>query len=175
MEEWRNIDEYEGLYQVSNCGRVKSTQYYHGTYERIMKLNKRNDGYIGVQLWKNGKCKSYLVHRLVAQAFLNNPYNLTEVNHKDEDKSNNNVNNIEWCNRVYNNNYGTVKQRIAYKMTNGKLSKTVYQYTLDGEFIAEYPSTHEVERQTGFNNAYIGKCCLGKFKTAYGYIWKYAS
>lgn len=174
MEEiWRNIEEYKGFYQVSNWGRIKSTQYWNGTYERILTNNKGKNGYLSVQLYKNGKGKFYLVHRLVAQAFLENPDNLPCINHRDECKTNNNIDNLEYCSRKYNCNYGTRKQRIVEKTKNGKLSKTVYQYTLDGKFIAEYPSTQEVERQLGYSSSNIRTCCRGKQKTGYGYIWKY--
>lgn len=175
MEEWRNIDEYEGLYQISNYGRVKSTQYHNGTYERILKPSKHTDGYPLVNFCKNRQKKWYLVHRLVAQAFIPNPNNLPCVNHKDECKTNNNVDNLEWCTRKYNSNYGTAIQRTVEKKINGKTSKKVYQYTLDGEFVSEYPSTHEVERQLGYANQNINRCCRGKRPTAYGYIWKYSS
>lgn len=170
MEEvWKNIEGYEG-YQVSNLGRVKSLKWGK---ERIMKLKKHKYGYLVAGLFKKGKQNFYLVHRLVAQAFIPNPNGFSIINHKDENTSNNNVDNLEWCNQKYNTNYGTAQQRRTDKMINGKLSKTVYQYSLDGEFIKEWPSTQEVQRQLGYYNTYIGKCCLGKFKQAYGYIWKY--
>lgn len=170
MEIWRNIEEYKGLYQVSNLGRVRSLWYGK---ERILKPTKDKDGYLRVQLYKNGKAKLYGIHRLVAMAFIDNPYNLPQVNHKNETKDDNRVENLEWCNHLYNINYGTCQQRRAEKRRNDKLSKTVYQYTLDGKFIAEYPSGKEIQRQLGYNRGYISSCCLGKYKTAYGYIWKY--
>lgn len=174
-EEWKDIDDYEGLYQISSLGRVKSTQYYNGTYERIMKPYIHKNGYLVVSLCKCKKKKIYLVHRLVAQAFLDNPDNYKEINHKNEVKMDNRVENLEWCNSKYNNNYGTRIKRAAEKTRNGKTSKKVYQYSLDNEFIAEYPSTREVERQTGYFRTAIGACCRGKAKTAYGYKWSYAS
>lgn len=164
-EFWKEIKGYEGLYQVSNYGRVKSLYWNN---ERIMKTAKGKDGYLLVQLWKNKKGKMYSVHRLVAQAFIPNPDNLPIINHKDEKPSNNHVENLEWCDYIYNNNYGTTKQRRADKQ-----SKTVYQYNLKGEFVAEYPSTMEIQRQLGFNNGGIVACCNGKIKTAYGYKWTY--
>lgn len=176
-EVWKDIDEYKGLYQVSNWGRIKSVERIlkdgRSWKEKILKTSKNNRGYLTVGLWKNGKCKSYLVHRLVAEAFLNNPDNLPIINHKDQNPSNNNVDNLEWCNQKYNVNYGTAIQRKAEKQINGKLSKTVYQYTLDGELIAEYPSTNEVERQLGYKQPSISYCCNGQRKTAYGYKWTY--
>lgn len=173
MEEvWKNIEGYDD-YQVSNLGRVKSTQYHNGTYERLLKPCKDKYCYLSVRLYKNGKGKMNKVHRLVAQAFLDNPDNLPFINHRDECKTNNVVENLEWCDRKYNNTYGSRNQRIADKLINGKESKTVYQYTLDGEFLAEYPSTMEVKRQLGYAQSNISRCCLGGRPTAYGYIWRY--
>lgn len=168
MEEWRNIEGYDD-YQVSNYGRIKSLLYGK---ERILKPVK-NGGYLRVGLTKNGERKWFRIHRIVAQTFLSNPYNLPQVNHKDENPSNNHVENLEWVSAKYNINYGTRNERVSKTMTNGKLSKTVYQYTLNGEFIAEYSSTMEVERQLGFANTHIGKCCIGQRKSAYGYKWTY--
>lgn len=159
MEIFKDIEGYEG-YQVSNLGRVKS---FKRGKEKFLR-NKRNKGYIFVFLYKEGKRKECSVHRLVANAFLPNPDNLPQINHKDEDKSNNNVDNLEWCSASYNMNYAT-RPLIA--------SKTVYQYSLNGEFVAEYPSTMEVQRQLGFAHTHISYCCNGKRKQAYGYIWRY--
>lgn len=177
MEVWKDVEGYEGLYQVSNMGRVKSTHYYHGTYERILKSGKDQYGYSLVNLFKYKKGKMHKVHRLVAQAFLDNPDNLSEVNHKDENPSNNCVDNLEWCTHKYNINYGTCIQRMVKKKRgayNTKKSKIVYQYTMNGEFVANYPSVSEIERQFGYGQGNISRCCLGKRKTAYGYIWRYA-
>ena len=165
MEEWKDIDEYEGLYQVSNLGRVKSLKFGK---ERILKPDTILNGYLRVQLWKNSKGIRYLVHRLVAQAFIDNPDKLPMINHKDENPSNNCVDNLEWCTHKYNINYGTCIQRMSEK-----ISKTVYQYTMDGEIVAEYPSTMEVERQLGYAQSHISQCCNGKRKTANGFIWRY--
>ena len=169
-EIWKDVTNYEGLYQVSNLGRVKSIGY--GT-ERILKLVRLKNGYLKVSLWKNSKNKQFLVHRIVAQAFLSNPQNLSQVNHKDEDKTNNSVQNLEWCDQKYNHNYGTINQRISEKMTNGKLSKPVLQYTKTGEFVRKWKSTKDVERNLGYSQSYISKCCNGKRNSANGFIWKY--
>jgi hypothetical protein len=173
MEEvWKDIEGYDD-YQVSNHGRVKSLKYGK---ERIMTPHTINGGYLNVCLSKNSKINWYLIHRLVAEAFISNPYNLPYINHKDECKTNNHVDNLEWCTRQYNNTYGTGIQRMTEKLkgrNNTKKSKTIYQYTLDGKFIKEFPSTMEVERQLGYSNGNISQCCLGKRKTAYGYVWKY--
>lgn len=176
-EIWKDIKDYEGLYQVSNFGRVRSLGKgkTHKT-SRIRKLSKNNVGYLVVSLCKDGKVKTYLVHRLVTEAFLYNPDNLTEVNHIDEDKTNNFVGtpendykdgNLEWCNREYNNNYGTRTERFIKVM-----SKTVLQFTKYGEFIREWSSTRECERN-GFYSGAVCSCCNGKRKTHKGYIWRY--
>lgn len=177
MEIWKDIDGYEGDYMVSNWGNVKSLERLdslgHLRKERILKPLKNTKGYLFVVLCKDGKMKTFKAHRLVAEAFLDNPDNLPQVNHKNEIKDDNRVENLEWCSAKYNTNYGTCQQRRAEKRRNDKRSKTVYQYTLDGKFIAEYPSTQEVERQTGYANQHISACCNGKRKTSYGYIWCY--
>ena len=122
-----------------------------------------------------GKMKSFTVHRLVSLAFIPNPDNLPEVNHKDECKTNNNVSNLEWCSKSYNINYGTRNERCGEKNLNRKdQSRPVKQFTKDGRFITDYPSIAEAERQTGFDQTAISKCCNGKQKSAYGYIWRYA-
>ena len=105
-EDWKDIPGYEGLYAVSNNGRVMNVRS-----GRILKEHITKFGYKRIGIYKNGVCRMFIVHRLVAQAFLPNPDNLPEVNHKDEDKTNNSVDNLEWCDRSYNNNYGTRKER----------------------------------------------------------------
>ena len=179
MEEiWKEIVGYDGLYQISNLGRVKSLGNNKTKKEKILKSSVDGDGYLFVKLYKNRKFKSFIVHRLVAEAFIQNPNNLPQVNHKDENKQNNCVQNLEWCTVKYNVNYGTRNKRVAEKSTNGKLSKPVLQIDkTTNEVIAEFPSTNEVERQLGFANTHISKCCKNKphHNTAYGYKWKYKS
>lgn len=131
IEEWREIEGYEGLYQVSNIGKVKSLSRIaidrrgipHYVNERILKQTFDKDGYCLVGLHKDGKIKSGKVHRLVASAFVDNPHNLPEVNHKDENKSNNNVDNLEWCTSKYNINYGTCLDRIAKTIVETEVNK----------------------------------------------------
>lgn len=167
MEIFKDIKGYEGLYQVSNMGNVKSLNKRKG---RILKPQKDSDGYLQVNLYKQGKLKHHKIHRLVAQAFIDNPNNYEEVNHRDEDKTNNNVTNLEWCTRLYNHNYGTINQRIAESNINHpKTSKQV----LCVETGLIYPSTMEVQRQFGFRNVHISSACNGKLKKAYGYTWRY--
>ena len=168
-EYWKPVVGYEGLYMVSNFGRVKSIKFGK---EIILKSRKDRYGYLQLNLWKNNKLKRCRIHRLVAEAFLPNPHNYPCVNHKDEDKTNNNVDNLEWCTHKYNSNYGTAIQRRSQKRINGKRSKKVYQYTLDGQFVREWDSIRECGRN-GFNPTCICMCCKGKQKYHRGFIWKY--
>ena len=167
---WKDIEGYEGLYKISDKGRVKSLKQGK---EKILKPLCDRLGYLFINLYKNGDMKKCLIHRLVAQAFIPNTNSLPQVNHKDEDKTNNKVENLEWCSAKYNNSFGTRIQRVAEKMTNGKTSKPVLQYTKDGKFVKEWKSTHDIERNLGYDHSLISACCRGKYKSAYGYVWKY--
>lgn len=118
MEEWKDIKGYEGIYQVSSYGRIRSldriVERKTGNYHiegRILRQNDDTHGYLKVNLTKHDKKKTFKVHRLVAQAFIENPNNYECVNHKDENKQNNNIKNLEWCTKEYNNNYGTIQKR----------------------------------------------------------------
>jgi hypothetical protein len=95
------------------------------------------------------------------------------VNHKDEDKHNNNFENLEWCDAKYNSNYGTRIKRCSEKKINGKLSKEVLQYSKSGCFIKKWPSLKEIERKIGLNHTSIGDCCRGKQKSSHGFVWKF--
>ena len=174
-EQWKDIFGYEELYQISNFGRVKSLNYNHTKKEQIMKLHKGKGGYLRVDLCKDGKVKNYQIHRLVGNAFIpNEDLFKTEINHIDENKENNNVNNLEWTDHITNMQYGTRNKRIAKSNTNNpKFSKPVNQFSLDGKFIRSFPSMHEIQREFGYDSRYIGKCCKGKRRQAYNYIWKY--
>lgn len=175
-EYWKPVLGYEGLYEVSNLGRVKSLdRWVKGIYNsvqlkrgKIIKPRKTWDNYIVVNLSKDGKMKTVKVHRLVAQAFLPNPDNLPQVNHKDEDKNNNTVDNLEWCTNLYNHRYGTCIKRIA-----ASNCKPVLQYTLDGEFVREWESAKQAEREGEFMATVIAKCCKKKQKTHKGFIFLY--
>ncbi len=180
-EIWKDIEGYEGLYQISNLGRVKRLDRYvkgrWGNYYllngKLIKERKTKDGYLRVGLQTGKKQKMFAIHRLVAKAFIPNPDNLPQVNHKDENKENNCVDNLEWCTAKYNINYGNCIEYRSKKRINGKNSKTVYQYSIDGQFIKEWPSTREIQRSLGFAKSNIVTCCNGKIKTAYGYKWSY--
>ena len=246
MEEiWKDIKGYEGLYQVSNLGRVKSLGRIiirtdgkkKNIKERILKPRLNSNGYLCVGFSNNAKVKPQYVHRLVAQTFIPIPEHLKdipieklEVGHLKtmpnglEDKTANEVWNLAWMSKSENSKYGTLPQRkseihkgkklseetkikigkaakgrklsdetrkkmsaaqkgkklseehrikMIETLKNGKCSKSVLQYDLNGNFISEFPSTREIQRQFGFVNQSISACCLGKLKQAYGYIWKY--
>lgn len=174
MEEeeiWRDVVGYENMYKVSNFGNVMS---FKGKKPRLLKPQNIGNGYLQVALRNNNSIKRFYIQRLVAKAFIENPNNLQEVNHKDENKLNNRVSNLEWCSRIYNCNYATRKDRISKALTNRKdLSKTVLQYDKNGIFINEYLSTREAERNTGIHQGDIVCVCKGKLKSAGGYVWKY--
>ena len=170
MEIWKDIEDYENLYQISSLGRVKSLGNDKTRKEKILKPAKDKDGYLYVGLSKQGKIKYYKVHRLVAMAFIENPNNYPIINHKDEDKTNNAVENLEFCDAKYNLNYGTRNIRVAESnINNPNRSKKV----LCVETGKIYPSTNEVYRQLGFFQQNISSACRGKYKQAYGYTWRY--
>lgn len=175
-EIWKDIKNFEGYYQVSNLGNIMSTGAKRktngtGNYDRGKRLLKQypnNKGYMTVHLYKYGKDHQKLVHRLVAEAFIENPFQFEKVNHKDENPSNNRVDNLEWCTQKYNMNYGNVKNKIS----KGN-SKPIIQFSINGETIKKYSSILQAEKETGISNGSIGDCLHGRRKTAGGYIWQY--
>ena len=167
-EEWRDVAGYEGLYQVSSEGRVKSLERKGCKRERILKPIDDGRGYLRVDLYAGGKRKRFKVHRLVCQAFHDNPDNKPQVNHINEDKTDNRACNLEWSTRIENCNHGTRNERSAKA-----LSKSIGQYTRDGELVKIWPSVSAVQRQTGFSRGNICQAANGKFKQVYGFIWKY--
>lgn len=183
-EVWKDIVGYEGLYQVSNLGRVKSLKrkVYAGRnrmrwqYERILSNNKTNgNGYIVVSLNKESKSKNKYVHRLVAEAFLENPNNYKYINHKDQNTFNNNANNLEFCTAQYNSTYRDAHIKRGLKHRNNLVnSKKVYQLDENENIIKEFPSMAEANRQLGTNHTSIYACINGRQKHAFGYKWKYA-
>ena len=167
-EEWKDIKGYEGKYQVSNLGRVYS--FYK---KDCLKPGKNTWGYLYVSLSKEGKAKPYTVHKLVALHFIPNPNNYKEINHKDENKENNCASNLEWCNKKYNNNYGTRNKRMAEtRIVNGKTkgskhpqARKVLCITTGKRFncIKEATEYYNMKSNTKSN---IAKCCNGKYKYA---------
>lgn len=171
---WKPIEDYEGLYEVSNFGNVRSLdRKVSGRWGitnrkgKILNLVKDKDGYLIVTLCKKGKQKTHKIHRLVANAFLDNPYDYECINHKDENPTNNHFENLEFCTTKYNSNYGTRNERLSIKK-----GRKVMQYDLKGNFIKEYHSVNYAKKLLGFKHIY--DCCNGKLKTCGGYIWRYA-
>jgi len=175
-EIWKDIKGYEGLYQVSNMGMVKSLERIitrrdgskRIVRERILKQKTKTNGYLEVTLCNGSGKKTFLVHRLVCEGFHKNPKNKPEVNHINEDKSDNRACNLEWNTRKENCNYGTRNAKSAKTR-----SKPVGQYTREGQLLKIWQSTIEVQRQLGFAQGEISAVALGKRKTAHGYVWKY--
>lgn len=169
IEIWKSLD-FLGYpdYEISNFGNVKSLNYNHTGKERLLKPRKDKGGYMRVLLCKNGKGKNFRVHRLVAMTFLENPNNLSCVNHKDENKDNNHVNNLEFCTHEYNNNYGTRNERAIKK-----ISKAILQYSLIGEFVKEWSSIKQASKELNINQSNISGCCKHKLKTCGNFIWRY--
>lgn len=176
-EIWKAVEGFEGLYEVSNIGRVKSlgNGNSNNSKERILK-QARVKKYWKICLSKNGRVKFILVHTLVGKAFIPNPENLPEINHINENGLDNRAENLEWISHRDNCNYGTRNKRSSENRINHPLkSKKVLQFTKEGEFIIEYPSTMEAERQTKINHCSISRCCSDKkYKSAGGFIWRYA-
>lgn len=162
MEEWKTIKEYEGLYRISNLGNVSHYTKKRGWINK--KLTLGTTGYLKVQLWKNNKSKTVNVHRLVAEAFLDNPYNLPYINHKDEDKTNNRVSNLEWCTHEYNCGYGTAKERSSAKRRKPVLCV---------ETGLKYSCAREASELTGISRSRIQSACSHTCEIAGGYHWKY--
>lgn len=191
IEIWKDIKDFEGLYQVSNLGRVRSLDrpYHKGKILTPAFDGKKN--YLFVGLHKNKVVKQKNVHRLVAETFIDNPNNYPCINHIDENKTNNHVENLEWCTIKYNSNYGNGKERMILSRKSNKnyqdsllrgqetrnrlkcsgAEKQVLQYTLDGMFLHEWKSMTEAERQLGISRCGIAKCCKGIFKQFKGYKW----
>lgn len=157
-EVWKIIKDYEN-YEISNFGRIKKNN-------KILKQYENDKGYLYVALYKNNKRKMFRTHRLVALTFIENKNNLPEVNHKDENKLNNHIDNLEWCNRIYNMNYGTTQQKLIKRKC-----KVINQYDLDGNFIRQWKSIKEAIDT--FKNSHIRDVLKGRRKTASNSYWTY--
>lgn len=158
---WRPVRDYEDLYEVSNDGRVRNIQT-----KRELSMHDNGYGYMTVLFSRKGRYFHKKIHRLVAEAFIPNSCGHRYVNHIDENKSNNKVNNLEWCTASHNVNHGTRNRRVAQK-----LAKPVVQF--DGKIFVVWDSIIEASRKTGVNNSHISSCCKGERKTAGGYKWRY--
>ena len=193
-EVWKDVVGYEGIYEVSNIGNVRSLDRCvsgklnskHFVKGKVFKLQKSHKGYKTVILHKHGKASQKQVHRLVAEAFISNPFNLPQVNHKDTNKENNCVNNLEWITNYDNMQHAmrngcfgefTDRQRCAVMENiikcHEKQKKNVIQLDDFGNIIAEYESIKQAEKETGINNSKITMCCKGKRKHAGGFCWRY--
>lgn len=157
----KDIIGYEGKYAITEDGKVWSYQS-----KRFLATSTHRNGYLKVSLWKDNKQKTFFIHRLVAEAFIPNPNNLPQVNHKDEDKTNNNIWNLEWCDREYNMNYGTMRERST--RNKAKAVRCV-------ETGIVYWCSAEAERQTGIWLSHICDACKNSKHTAGGYHWEYAN
>lgn len=178
MEIWKEIDGYYGLYKISNIGRVKSFKY---KCERILKLKTNNKGYKWITLCLDGVKKNYLIHRLVATYFLDNKNNCEVVNHIDEDPSNNDVSNLEWCSQSENIKKSSkleCQNKINKDICKTRLSKNKdtnnkVQQLLGGNIVKTFKNSIEVEKFLGFDKSFILSCCRNKRKSAYGYQWQF--
>ena len=189
MEIWKDIKGYEGLYQISNLGNIRSLDIMinckgaknidsHLRKGRLLKQTIGTTGYYNVNLSKNGKTKYFRVHKLVADAFILNKNNYNCINHIDGNKLNNNINNLEWCDYSHNlkEAYRIGLRENKYKGKYGKeaqFSKPLLQYSLNGEFIKEWENASQVNRELGYCAENIRSVCNGRRKQANGFIWKY--
>ena len=184
-EEWKDIKDFEGLYQISNYGRVRrigvyriSTRYYKkGRYyqTKIMTSSIGKHGYCCVQLFDyNGSFKTVRVHRLVAQAFIPNLENKPQVNHIDGNKQNNRIDNLEWCTNGENGKHAWDNNlRTKNFGKNNHISKKILQYTPDKKLIKEWDCIKDISRTLGYNYGYIISCCKRKYKLGHNFIWRY--
>lgn len=182
MTEWKDIKGFEGLYKISSNGYVKSLGKGKSTdprtkQVRIIKPREKKNGYLEVKLHKDGRRYFFTIHRLVANAFLLNPCNKPEVNHKNGIKKDNNYLNLEWCTPSENQKHayenGLQKRLLG---VNSPFRKSVNQLNLNGELIKKWHCIKDIQRDTNMNTFGIIKCCKNekKYKTAYGFKWEYS-
>ena len=168
-EIWKDVPNYKGRYQASNLGRIKSLNFNGTGKEKIMRPRTGNRYYM-IALWKDGKRKDLLLHRVIAETFIENKENKPFINHKDENCFNNSVDNLMWCTHKEIMYWGTRNKRIAKNN-----SIKVNQYDLENNFIKQWNSINEFLKENNLpKNGNVYMCCKGKQKTAYGYKWKYA-
>ena len=181
-EIWKPVINFEGIYEVSNYGRIRRISYNSNNYKHkneipyYIKCRYDKDGYVRYALCKDGKMKQIFAHREVAKAFIPNPNNYPVINHKDCNIKNNYVENLEWCTITYNNRY--IKKMGRTNYCYGKKhpnSKVVLQYDKQGNFIRSFESTGEVQRILNIPSSMIRSCCNPKniLKTVHGFIFKY--
>lgn len=182
MEEiWKDIEGYEGLYQISSYGRVKSLNYRNKGTEGILTPKCNCDGRLWVDLWGHGKPKHMLIHRLVGMAFIPNPNNYPQINHMDENPKNNRAENLEWCTGSYNIRYSLERhprQWYPYPTNCGRKvirTRRIVQLDLSGNVVRVWDNLITIKHETGWNEWHIEECCKGNRHKAKGYIWRYAS
>ena len=179
QEIWKDIPHYEGKYQVSNLGNIKSLHFKHQNIQKLLKPTLNSSGYYKIELYRDGKSKIFYVHRVVASVFIPNPHNKPEVNHIDGNKLNNMVNNLEWCtiseNQIHaiNKHLRNPSPMIGLKGGLNPLSKPILQYSKDGVLIRKWDSIADVEYTLGFKRSCISNNLIGNSNSSYGYIWKY--
>lgn len=174
VEEWKSIDGFEDFYEVSNFGNVRSLNYHNwGIIKNLTPVIDRY-GYKRVCLCMNGKQYNRVIHRMVATAFLENPNGFPQINHINEIKTDNRVENLEWCTAKENASYGSRNKRMARSKKN-KNCKSVIQMDLSGSEIRRWVSFAEINRVLGYDVGFLARCCKGRSKTAYGYKWQYAT
>lgn len=182
MEVWKDVVGYEGRYQVSNQGRVKSLDSVDSIGRaktgKVISVKRNNRGYVQVHLHRDGKCAMKLMHRIVAEAFIDNPNGYDQVNHINENKADNQVENLEWCTNMYNRHHGSGIERMArnrdYKLVVANVNKAIAQIDKMGNTVNIWKNISEAKRHTGVNDTSISFCCRGKQRTAGGYFWRYA-
>ena len=189
-EVWKAVVGWEGLYEISNLGNVR-TLHYKKPYLMHPVVDSKGYKRISFVLPNSKKYKRYGVHRLVAEAFIPNPNNLPQINHKDENRANNCVDNLEWCTNKYNCNYGSHRKNVSFSRTGLVFSelhienirkahakvqgKPVIQLSQNGDFIKQFDSMSSASRELNIAPICISKCCNGKIKSAGGYIFKFVN
>ena len=180
-KQWKQIPGYEGLYEVSEDGDVRSVAQFTRFHNirtrktpRRLRPFKTRDGYMRFTLSNRGVARHMSAHRIVALAFIPNDEGLPQINHKDENPLNNKVSNLEWCTGKQNCNYGQHRQRISQRLKfKHHLAKPVARLDDDGNIIETYPSCNEAARRMGVRSENISRCCIGRYKRVCGYKWQY--
>ena len=167
-EIWKDIKNYEDLYQVSSFGNVKSLKR-----DITLSPTKNRRGYIIVSLSADNTKRTFSVHRLVAQAFIDNPENKPQVNHIDGDKTNNCAYNLEWATNSENQKHAFSNGLQTNIGNNNPKCRKINQYDLSNNLIKTWHSIYEITKQLGYSRSSIWRCCAGKYKTSHGYIWRY--
>lgn len=174
IEIWRDIDGYEGLYQVSNTGKVRSLNYKRTGHYKILKTTKNHKGYLSVGLYRNNKKESVLVHRLVCKTFIPNPENKPHIDHINTIRDDNRIENLRWVTPKENSSNPITKKRINKRFgSNNPAAKAVVQLDLNDRVIYYWDTAKNANLKTKIHRGHISSCCKGLLKTSGGYKWKY--